>query len=263
MNRYLSTAALAARPTIYKALAITALSALAVGFLLLRLPLAAADETYQAMGAYPYIFPLYLAETASRSGASAACLAGFVALMAVMSLNGCGFGVKTDYTVRRLRLEEWQAELLWAGCYTVCVLLYWAAMAAVCYWAAGRRLALLAADETLAGCFLHDSHARLLTFYASPFFHHLLPLGDLLVWAEDVILAVLCGGAAVRFSRRQRKGHLSLAPLHAVVLTVLTFWTGIGDPAGYLLLLVIIAAAVYNLLRRGEEEDEALVAKAP
>ena len=86
MNRYLSTAALAARPTIYKALAITALSALAVGLLLLRLPLTAADETYQAMGAYPYIFPLYLAETASRSGASAACLAGFVALMAVMSL---------------------------------------------------------------------------------------------------------------------------------------------------------------------------------
>ena len=259
MSRYLSTAGLAGR-VIWRVLAITALAALAVGALLMRLPLLAPNEAY-VYRADTVLWPIAMEEVARRSLAPVACLIGFAGLMAVLSLNGCGFGTRSDYTVRRLQVEEWAAELMWAGCYTACVVFYWAVMAAVCWWAVGQRLTLLAADPTWS--YLVGPQSRMLAFYSGTFFHHLLPLADVVVWVENAVLAVMCGSAAVRFSRRQRRGHLSIAPLLALFLTAASFSFRMGGVENYSLALAAVVTAAYNLLRRGEEEDEALVQTTP
>ena len=259
MNRYFSLLALAARHTIYKVLVITAAAAALVGFLMVRLPLIGNQIGVTGDG-QPILQPYTLEQIPSRSLAPLACLAGFLAILAVLSLNGCGFGVKSDYTMRRLRLEESRQSLLWAAYYTVCVLFYWAVMAAVCYWAMGRRVALLAADPTYG--YIAGPQSRLLAFYSSPFLHHLLPLQDLAVWAEDVFLAVLCGTTAMLFSRRQRKGHLTILPLSMAAMTASSFFGGMGELMNYVVLFVSIGCLIGLILLKGAEEDESPVPEA-
>ena len=111
MNRYLSTVGLYARWNLYKILTIILITALAAGFLVYRYPIgtvvldenhvsAETGETTQLVASYPK-----LEGAVSGSGAPAVCAAGFAAIVAVMSLTGCGYGVKTEYTIRRLRVK--------------------------------------------------------------------------------------------------------------------------------------------------------------
>ena len=67
----------------------------------------------------------------SRTGATVVCAVGLAGVMAVLSLNGCGYGTKTDLTMRRLRIGEGAANLWWMVLNAVCLLFYWAVMAAV------------------------------------------------------------------------------------------------------------------------------------
>lgn len=46
----------------------------------------------------------------SRTGATVVCAVGLAGVMAVLSLNGCGYGTKTDLTMRRLRIGEGAAN---------------------------------------------------------------------------------------------------------------------------------------------------------
>lgn len=110
MNRYLSTVGLYARSSLYKILLITLVTALLAGFLVYRYP------TPQEITEYHYDFdgnPVpytyntpYLDDVIGFSRAPVVCAVGFTAIVAVMCLTGCGYGVKTDYTVRRLRVRE-------------------------------------------------------------------------------------------------------------------------------------------------------------
>lgn len=112
MNRYLSTVGLYARWNLYKILTIILITALAAGFLVYRYPIgtvvldenhvsAETGETTQLVASYPN-----LEGVVSGSGAPVVCAAGFAAIVAVMSLTGCGYGAKTEYTIRRLRVKE-------------------------------------------------------------------------------------------------------------------------------------------------------------
>lgn len=136
MNRYLSTVGLYARWNLYKILTIILITALAAGFLVYRYPIgtvvldenyvsAETGETTQLVASYPK-----LEGVVSGSGAPVVCAAGFAAIVAVMSLTGCGYGVKTEYTIRRLRVKERQAVLLWAAYHAVLLVIYWAVLAA-------------------------------------------------------------------------------------------------------------------------------------
>lgn len=255
MNKYLSVIALAARHTIYKVMAVTAVAAAAVGALMVRLPIMEKNEAHLVID--PLYVPRDLDVVPSQSLATLACLAGFLAIMLLLSLNGCGFGTKSDYTVCRLRVDEGKASLLWAACYTVCILLYWAAMAAVCYWAVCRRVAMLAADPRWG--YLAGPQSRMLTFYSSPFLHHLLPLADIAVWVEDVLFAALCGAAAMEFSRQQRKGRISVAPLFAAGMTAASFFFPMGSWINLFFLFIPVACLIMTILRRGDETDESTV----
>lgn len=180
MNRYLSTVGLYARWNLYKILTIILITALAAGFLVYRYPIgtvvldenhvsAETGETTQLVASYPK-----LEGAVSGSGAPAVCAAGFAAIVAVMSLTGCGYGVKTEYTIRRLRVKERRAVLLWAAYHAALLVAYWAVLAAVLYGVMHLRLQMEVPVDYFV--YTYGPQSMLLLCYTDTFLHHLLPL---------------------------------------------------------------------------------------
>ena len=112
MNKYLSTVGLYARWNLYRILVITLVTAALAGVLVWRYPVGTVvlDENYvnpktgettTLVASYPR-----LASVAAESRATIVCAVGFTAVVVVMSLTGCGYGVRSEYTVRRLRVKE-------------------------------------------------------------------------------------------------------------------------------------------------------------
>ena len=139
MNRYLSTVGLYARLNLYKILLITLVTALLAGFLVYRYPMGElvldtnydnpeTGETTVLISHYPQVD-----QVIGSTCAPVVCAVGFTVIVAVMSLTGCGYGVKTDYTVRRLRVREKPTCLLWAGYHAALLLFFWAVLALTLY----------------------------------------------------------------------------------------------------------------------------------
>ena len=97
----------------------------------------------------------------------------------------------------------------------------------------------------------------LLAVYASSFLHHLMPVRDTLVWAEDGLLLALCAAAAARFSQAQRQGKFSIAPIAALALTIGGFFPRMGAASTFIWAFVAAAGAglCVVLLQKGETED--------
>ena len=97
----------------------------------------------------------------------------------------------------------------------------------------------------------------LLAVYASSFLHHLIPVRDTLVWAEDGLLLALCAAAAARFSQAQRQGKFSIAPIAALALTIGGFFPRMGAASTFIWAFVAAAGAglCVVLLQKGETED--------
>ena len=134
MRKHLSVLALAARGTVCKVIAVTILAALLSGALLRLVPayedrVVYANDDGSVTSEY---YPSDFSALPGKTGAAAVCAVGFAALLAVLSLNGCGYGAKTGLTVGRLRIGEDSLCLWWSLYNAVCVLFYWAVMAAVC-----------------------------------------------------------------------------------------------------------------------------------
>ena len=146
MNKYLSTVGLYARWNLYRILVITLVTAALAGVLVWRYPVGTVvlDENYvnpktgettTLVASYPR-----LVSVAAESRATVVCAVGFAAIVVTMSLTGCGYGVRSEYTVRRLRVKERQAVFLWAAYHAVLLVIFWAAVAAAVYGAMTLRL---------------------------------------------------------------------------------------------------------------------------
>lgn len=96
MNKQLSVMGLAARASMVPVLIAAGLTALAVGAL-----------TYLAN-------PEHTGGAAGVGAAPLAAAVGYLMVMVMLCLGGCGFGSQTAYTVRRLRLREELVDLWWA-----------------------------------------------------------------------------------------------------------------------------------------------------
>ena len=190
----------------------------------------------------------------SRTGATVVCAVGLAGVMAVLSLNGCGYGTKTDLTMRRLRIGEGAANLWWMALNAVCLLFYWAVMAAVTVLVLQLRIRNIVPDNAL---YTPGRQTLLLAVYASSFLHHLMPVRDTLVWAEDGLLLALCAAAAARFSQAQRRGKFSIAPIAALALTIGGFFPRMGAASTFIWAFVAAAGAglCVVLLQKGETED--------
>ena len=235
MRKHLSVLGLAARGAVGRILLITVLTAALAGALLYLVP----AQTPSQSTVYPNgevvetYTPSDYCYLPSRTGATVVCAVGLAGVMAVLSLNGCGYGAKTDLTMRRLRIGEGAANLWWMALNAVCLLFYWAVVAAVTVL------------------------ALQLAVYASSFLHHLMPVRDTLVWAEDGLLLALCAAAAARFSQAQRQGKFSIAPIAALALTIGGFFPRMGAASTFIWAFVAAAGAglCVVLLQKGETED--------
>lgn len=260
MNRYLSTVGLYARWNLYKILTIILITALAAGFLVYRYPIgtvvldenyvsAETGETTQLVASYPK-----LEGAVSGSGAPVVCAAGFAAIVAVMSLTGCGYGAKTEYTIRRLRVKERRAVLLWAAYHAVLLVIYWAVLAAVLYGVMHLRLQMDVPVDYFV--YMYGPQSMLLLCYTDTFLHHLLPLRDVAAWGVGIASVLAAALSTVLFSYRQRRGSFSVMVLLALAGTIGSFFCGLGENANALLMVLLlgVAGAAFVMLIGGDKD---------
>lgn len=258
MRKHLSVLALAARGTVCRVLLITVLAAAAAGALLWLVP--AQEHVGSIMESdgteTPFYQPCAFSALPAKTGAAAVCAAGFAAVLAVLSLNGCGYGAHTGLTVGRLRISEGAFCTWWAVYSGVCLLFYWAVMAVVFPAVLQARMAVWSPPQYYE-TYTVGRQTLLLTVYSGSFLHHLLPVRDAMVWVENGLMTVLCAMAATRFSHAQRRGSFSIAPIAALVLTVGSFFPAMS--AGLNLALSVTAAVGIGVITaqflKGESDD--------
>lgn len=254
MNRYLSTVGLYARSNLYKILLITLVTALLAGVLVYYYPVGQEANAYYVdldgnRMPYTYTEP-YLDGVIGISRAPVVCAVGFTAIVAVMCLTGCGYGVKADYTVRRLRVREKTACMLWAGYHAALLLFFWAVLAL-----------------TLYGVLLHSqgkvpewygqvgSQTMMMLCYTDTFLHHLVPLQDVAMWGLSVSSVLAVAFTTVLFSYRQRHGSFSPLVLLALGGTIGSFFCSLGENTNFLLMLLLlgVAGAAFCILIGGDD----------
>lgn len=258
MNRYLSTVGLYARWNLYKILAIILVTALAAGALVYRVPVGDVPvdmgldpETGETMQAFAYYDRLDGVIAGSR--APIVCAAGFAAIVAVMSLTGCGYNTKAGYTVRRLRVKEETAVLLWGGYHAVLLVIFWAILATVLYGVMTLRLGM----EVTTDYIHYGPQSMMLLCYTDTFLHHLLPLQDVAVWGVSVAGVLATAFSSVAFSYYQRREKFSIFILLSVAATVLSFFCPMGDDKNFILMVVLLGiagAAFVSTMRRDKNE---------
>ncbi len=255
MNRYLSTVGLYARSSLYKILLITLVTALLAGFLVYRYPAPQEITKYHYDfdgNPVPYTYNTpYLDDVIGLSRAPVVCAVGFTAIVAVMCLTGCGYGVKTDYTVRRLRVREKTACMLWAGYHAALLLFFWAVLAL-----------------TLYGVLLHSQgkvpewygqvgpQTMMMLCYTDTFLHHLFPLQDPAMWGLSISSVLAVAFTTVLFSYRQRHGSFSPLVLLALGGTIGSFFCGLMLSTTYVLLTLLllgVAGAAFCILMGGDD----------
>lgn len=194
MNKQLSVMGLAARASMVPVLIASGLTALAVGVL-----------TYLAN-------PEHTGGAAGVGAAPLAAAVGYLMVMVMLCLGGCGFGSQTAYTVRRLRLREELVDLWWAAYHAAMLLVLWALVATA---------ALLGMQLKLQGLEPNwgvGPQSLMLLVYSDSFLHHLMPLADAAVWVTDLALlsatvlyaSYYQGGRSIYLMRRLPDGGRTL-----------------------------------------------------
>ena len=254
MNRYVSTVGLYARSSLYKILLITLVTALLAGFLVYRYPAPQEITKYYEDfdgNQVPYTYSTSgLDDVIGLSRAPVVCAVGFTAIVAVMCLTGCGYGVKTDYTVRRLRVREKTACLLWAGYHAAMLLFFWAVLALTLYGMMRLRCNVIPEWYGEAG-----PQTMMMLCYTDTFLHHLIPLQDAAMWGSSVASLLAVAFTTVLFSYRQRHGSFSPLVLLALGGTIGSFFCGLMLSTTYLLLTLLllgVAGAAFCILMGGD-----------
>ena len=248
MNRYLSTVSLYIRSNLWRVLAAALAAALLCGILVYCYP---SGEYTDSAGVDPVTGQemLYTSQyptldgVVKASGAPIAGAAGFVVIVLFMSLTGCGYGVKSAYTVRRLRLGEKKACLLWALYHAVLLVVYWAALAAALYTALTLRSHLAAGES---GYGVIGPQTMLLLCYTDPFLHRLFPMQDIAVWAVDIASVLAVSLSTIHFSYRQRCGGFSVSVFFTAPCVIAAF-----------LLLALAGGALCDMMGGGGDAAQA------
>lgn len=156
MNKQLSVMGLAARASMVPVLIASGLTALAVGAL-----------TYLAN-------PEHTGGAAGVGAAPLAAAVGYLMVMVMLCLGGCGFGSQTAYTVRRLRLREELVDLWWAAYHAAMLLVLWALVATA---------ALLMANALAAALFIRSQRRGRLNLW--PVATTIVTLYTFTIWLSD------------------------------------------------------------------------------
>lgn len=222
MNKQLSVMGLAARASMVPVLIASGLTALAVGAL-----------TYLAN-------PEHTGGAAGVGAAPLAAAVGYLMVMVMLCLGGCGFGNQTAYT------GSPPAPAGGAGGSVVGGVPRRHAAGAV--GAGGDGSAGWGCSWKLQGLEPNwgvGPQSLMLLVYSDSFLHHLVPLADAAVWVTDLALLMANALAAALFIRSQRRGRLCLWPLLTVGVTMFTFTVDVADNAWMAMLLT--GAGPYGL----------------
>ena len=196
MRPYRTVLMLAARGVLWKLLAIAAAVAAAQGAMFALFWRAYPPEAPYSTSLNQFGLEYMVQE--SRLALLAA--AGLAVLSLALAFHGCErSGSRSRYTLDRLGVSPRHILLLWAGCYALCLLVYWGFLAAVALglcrvMAAGGR----AAD---------DMQTLFLACWRSTYLHILFPLPDWTQLLGDGVLLLSLAFAASSFSFLQRHGR--------------------------------------------------------
>ncbi len=193
--------------------------------------------------------PDSMAETVfSHSRIGIVCGAAFVLYTAVLCLTGCEFGSKQGYTLRRLRVSEWNIYFWQAGYNFCCYLIFWFVQLAA---------ALLMCRLYMArGGGVQDVF---LVFYRNSFLHSLLPLDETSRYIRDLLLAAALGLETAYFPLCQRYGKPAISTGLMTGMTVVMFAGSMGsfgtDVMVILLSAVFAAVSVWGAYSRRESYE--------
>lgn len=212
MKTYLSALAPAARLTVWKTLLI-ALGAAAVQAALFISALSRWD------GEAPPIL-----ESLLQSGRLSLVFGvGLLLVCGALALPGLDRGARTEYTLRRLSVNEGRYSLLLGVQNALLVFVYWIIQLTAVL--ALSRYFLAAADPATV------SHQSLfLACYRSPYLHALLPLADWMVLLRNAAGCLVLGLAAAGFCHHRRHGRTSALILPLAVVAAVGFPVYAGNP---------------------------------
>ena len=239
MRKYLSVFGLAARSSLWKALAVTGLTAILAGLMLYFLPRQELQPYTDQWGETEVIVGSYTFSEAVKNSCAAIALAvGFVILCAVLAGVGWGKGAKTGYTARRLRVQKNTVCLLWTAYYFMVLLLYWAVSAGVMLLALALRVKNATGGEL-------DSLSMVLACYNAPLLHHLLPVGDAFAWCGNILGLLACAVGCADVAQKKWRGQTGgIALAIAVALTVGGCFISLQNSSNQMLLLWVEGAMV-------------------
>jgi len=141
----------------------------------------------------------------NESRLSLVFFAAIIALTACCCLQGCRFSGKNLYTLRRLPIAEWQITLHWALVHLACFVILWTVQVLLIFvlWRFyGAQFAPAAPGLDL-----------LVSIYAAPLFHAMLPLADGIRWVYLVTYWLCMAFLTATFGFFQRRGRYRISPL--------------------------------------------------
>ncbi|MEA4921125.1 MAG: hypothetical protein VB078_09415 [Clostridiaceae bacterium] len=246
MKQYLSALSLAVRATIYKVSGVIFLMG-ACQYLLFSRSLASAEATWSQ---YSQQFAS-LEELISNSRAPLLFYIGFLAVCAILCLNGTEFwGSRSGYTIQRLSISEKKLHIAWAIYYSLCFFLFLCLQLAVTYG-----LGMIYMASPLGK--MSGNQTLFLAFYRSPFLHSLLPLAETSRAIRNVILCIALGISASSFSYLQRRDRKYGTMIAFSVIAAVSFQQEMGHFSIDMLVSIIsiytAGKSIYNM--RGDGND--------
>ena len=218
MKKHLSVLMLYVRSTLYK-------------FLLLILIMAALQGVFFALAfrGADGVFALNTILRGSRLGMIFTVC--FLALCALLCLNGCEFGSRQGYTLSRLRISG-KMTFFWQSVSNAgFVFLFWAAQVGI----------------TLMFCAVYTAHypqqqAAMLSFYSNDILHNLFPLEETGILIRNAALLAALAVASASFPVRMRRGERPTSVVAVALICVVFFVRGIGNSITNVLISVLVIA---------------------
>jgi len=235
MRKYASVLMMFVKNLLYRVIGITALMLIAetIAFYnsLERVKIAVADGMFTA-------YPLY--RVIAGAELYQPLLFGFFAVTLVLSLHGCDFSGKSEYTIRRLGISgKWYFGLQ-VGSHLLMYLLFWMLQVLACFGFALFYLNTVDASWVSA-------QTLMVEFYRSDFLYSLFPLEDGSIWFTNVFLYLGLGVATAHVSYCQRKKSFSVAVFLLTFLAACLFERDLGA-LGANVTLVVASVLITGLV---------------
>lgn len=160
----------------------------------------------------------------------------FILISVILGFSTCNFGSVSGYTLKRLRISEWEIFLVQSAYNLMCYIMLM-----------GVQLGLLLVMGHLYMTQADDvsSQTIFLAFYRHDFMHSILPMEE---WMRYLTNLLMLGGVSVTVAGVpyfQRNGKFCWEAVVTVGIMAVGFEAGLGDVVPYTLTLIILGLSVF------------------